>query len=596
MEKNRVHWKIGGAAGQGVKSSGIIFAKTCTRGGLSAFGYLEYPSLIKGGHNTYQVRVEDRPVRTLVRQLDVLVALNRDTIERHLGELAPGAVVIYDGDRVKAAPVEFGRDDVRFLHVPALHISKELKVSQLMENQVFLGATFGILDYDFNILEGVIRDQFGDKGSKVAEEDVKSARAGFDYVRKEFDCHSFPRSLEPVDGPKGMFLTGNDAMALGAVKAGCHFYAAYPMTPASSILHTMASLQHDHGLVVKHVEDEISAVNMTIGAGYAGARAMCATSGGGFALMNEGYSLAGMTETPLVIAEVQRGGPATGIPTWTEQADLKFVLNAGHGEFPRFVIAPGDPEEAYYMTAEAFNIAEEFQTPVILLSDKYLAESNWTYPFFEGEVEVRRGPWVSDDELGQLEEAGERFKRYDLNTESGVSTRVVPGQHPNGIFTANSDEHEEHGYSCEEIDNRNAMSRKRLRKVESFRQSMPQPKIYGPEDADCTVVCWGSTKTMALQALDWLRDEGLSVNVLHLAYISPFPAEAVADRLNRAKLVLDVEHNATGQMADVIRMHTGLSVRHHLLKNDGRPILPEEVADKVRELLGPLADDKGVRS
>mgnify|MGYP006293806401 FL=1 len=321
---------------------------------------------------------------------------------------------------------------------------------------------------------------------------------------------------------------------------------------------------------------------------------MCATSGGGFALMNEAYSLAGMTETPLVMVEVQRGAPATGIPTWTEQADLKFVLNAGHGEFPRFVIAPGEPEEAYYLTAEAFNIAEEYQSPVVILSDKYLAESHWSCPFFDKPVEIRRGPWVSDGELQQLEEKGERFKRYDLNTESGVSRRAVPGQHRNGTFTANSDEHEEHGYSCEEIENRNAMSRKRLRKVDSFKQRLPAPRLYGPEDAECTLVCWGSTKTMALQALDWLESEGLSVNVLHLTYLSPFPAEAVADRLKKAKVVVDVEHNATGQLADVIRMHTGLSVKHHLLKNDGRPIYPEEIADKVRELLGPLDDAQGV--
>ena len=580
-----MHWKIGGAAGQGIKSSGLVFMKACTRGGLSAFGYLEYPSLIRGGHNTFQVRVEDKPVGTLVRSIDVLVALNRESVFLHKDELAPGAVVILDGDRVKVTPQDIGRDDVRFLSVPALAISKELKVSELLENEIFMGASFGLLQYDFAVLEGVLRDEFASKGDEIVRENITAARRGYEHATQGFDCDSFDHRLEVIEGKeRQMVLTGNDALALGAIKAGCKFYAAYPMTPASSILHTMASLQHDYGLVVKHVEDEISAINMTIGAGYAGVRAMCGTSGGGFALMNEGYSLAGMIEAPLVVVEAQRGGPATGIPTWTEQADLKFVLSAGHGEFPRFVLAPGDPEECYALMGEAFNIADEYQAPVIVLVDKHLSESAWSYPFFKHEFPINRGPWVSDEELKSLAAQGVRFKRYDLSAENGVSRRVVPGQHKNGIFTSNSDEHDEYGYSCEEIDNRVAMSSKRFRKVDSYKAVMPAPKVYGPADAELTIVCWGSTKTMALEALGWLSAEGRSVNVLHLTHLSPFPSEAVTEVLSRAKVLLDVEHNATAQMADVIRMHTGVFIEHRLLKNDGRPILPEEIADKVREL------------
>lgn len=590
MEINRVHWKIGGAAGQGVKSSGLIFAKTCTHAGLNTFGYTEYPSLIKGGHNIYQVRVEENPVYTLIKPINILVALDRETIWLHRNELAEHAVIIYDGDRITVDEVEYGRPDVKFCSVPALDISQKLKVDDIMENQVFLGATFALLDLDFKYLETVIKKEFAGKGKDIINKDIHAAQSGYDYARANFNTAAFPHQLNPVeDQPDKMMVTGNDTIALGAIKAGCKFYAAYPMTPASSILHTMAEHADDYGIVVKHAEDEISVANMTVGAGHVGARAMCATSGGGFALMGETYSLAGMTETPLVMVEAQRGGPATGIPTWTEQADLKFVLNNGHGEFPRFVIAPGDPEEAYYMTANAFNIAERFQTPVVILTDKHLAESHWSYPFFDKEVKIDRGRWATNDEIAN---AQGRFKRYSFDAPGGVSKRVVPGQHKNGIYLANSDEHDEYGYSCEEIDNRNKMSSKRLSKEATYLVEMPKPIIYGPKEADLTLICWGSTKTMALQALEWLNAEGRKVNMIHLTYISPFPAAAFIHMMQDVKATLNIEHNATGQMAEVIRGHTSIMMDHHLLKNDGRPILPEEIADKVREII-PVRNENG---
>jgi 2-oxoglutarate ferredoxin oxidoreductase subunit alpha len=460
-----------------------------------------------------------------------------------------------------------------------------------MENQVFLGATFGLLGLEFKHLAAVITDEFKGKGEQVVKENLSVAQAGYDNVLHRYEA--FHHRLKPIEGqPKRMFLTGNDALSFGAIKAGLGFYVAYPMTPATSILHNLAELQHQYGYVVKHAEDEISVVNMAIGAGHAGVRSMCGTSGGGFALMSEGYSLAGITETPVVIVEAMRGGPATGLPTWTEQADLKFLLSAGHGEFPRFVLAPGDPEECYTMIGEAFNIAEEYQTPVIVAVDKHLAESNWSYPLFTQDVPIRRGPWATDAELQKLAGEGKRFKRYDFATTNGVSKRVVPGQHRNGIFLANSDEHDEYGYTTEEIEGRNAMSAKRLRKESSYAATMPAPALYGAKDAELTIVCWGSTKHAVLQALEWLQGEGRSVNVLHLTHLSPFPAAAVEAILRKAKTVLDVELNATGQLADVIRMHTSYHIKERLLKNDGRPMLPEEVVDKARA----LSHAKGVRA
>lgn len=587
MDINRIHWKIGGSAGQGIKSSGLIFAKACTRGGLNAFGYTEYPSLIKGGHNTYQVRVEEKPVLTLIKNIDMLVALDKKSIFLHKDEMAHGGVIIYDADRVKVDMQQFGRDDVRLIHVPALKISQALKVSELMENQVFLGATFAFLDYDFEILKGVITDEYIHKGEEIVRKDLAAAKAGYDFAKEHCSCHEFPKKLVPKqDKEKLMVLTGNDALSLGAVKAGCKFYAAYPMTPASSILHTMAALQEEYGMVVKHAEDEISVVNMTIGAGFAGVRAMCGTSGGGFALMGEGYSLAAMTETPLVMVEAMRGGPATGIPTWTEQGDLKFVLNAGHGEFPRFVLTPGDPEEAFYLTAEAFNIAETYQTPVVVITDKHLAESHWSYPFFNKDVSIERGDWVTNDELKELANKGKRFRRYSWDTENGVSKRVRPGQHKNGIFLANSDEHDEFGYSSEEIDVRNKMFGKRKKKAATYAKVMPTPNVYGPKDADITVVCWGSTKTMALQAMEWFNAENKKqMQVYHFTHVSPFPKDSVKEFLSNAKHILNVEHNKGAQMAEVIRGNTSIEIKHHLLKNDGRPIFPEEILAKVKSIL-----------
>ncbi len=554
--------------------------------GLTTFGYTEYPSLIKGGHNTYQVRVEEEPIRTIIRKTDILIALDKETIEKHKEELNDNGIILYDNYRTKINPQEYEERGIRLINIPAREIAKEILSSEITENQVFLGASFALLKTELKHLEEVIKKTFSKKGEEIIKQDIKAARKGYEYVKENFDTNTFQHQLKEVEKKeKQMFITGNEAIALGAIKAGCKFYAAYPMTPATSILHTMAALQEKYGIVVKQAEDEISVANMTVGAGYAGVRAMCATSGGGFGLMNETYSLAAMTETPIVMVEVTRGGPATGIPTWTSQEDLKFVLNSGHGEFPRFVIAPGDPEEAYYMTIEAFNTAEKYQTPVIILSDKYLAESNWSYPFFNKEIKIERGPWITNEELEEMEKRGERFKRYNTATETGVSTRAVPGQHKNGIFVANSDEHDEYGYSTEEIEERNKMFDKRMRKIEAYKKEMPEPKLYGEEEADITMVCWGSTKQMALQSMKWLNNEGIKTNVLHITHISPFPAEAVSRILKKAKRILNIEHNKTAQMAEIIRANTGIEIKEHLLKNDGRPIFPEEITDKARSMM-----------
>lgn len=554
-------------------NTGLMFSKACARIGLHVFDYIEYPSLIKGGHNTYVVRAEDEEIHSQVANTDILIALDEPTIRIHRDELSGNSVVIYDEQQVHenvAKEIPCHR-----VPLPMKEILQEAHGKELMANTVCLGAALGLMEYPLDTFTGVIRDAFRGKTGEIIEENIKAARLGYDHARKH---HAMLNEfhLHPIDAPKRMVLTGNEALALGAIQGGLKFYSAYPMTPASSILHTLAALQERHDIVVKHAEDEISVANMAVGAGFAGVRSMCATSGGGFALMNETVSLAGITETPVVFVEVNRGGPGTGIPTFTEQSDLKFVLNAGHGEFPLFVLTPGDVEEAYAFAWEALNLAEQYQTPIIIYSDKYLAESHKTAELFDTNVPIDRGKL--------LRNAPDKYLRYTI-TEDGVSPRTIPGV-PNGFFLANSDEHDYFGYSTEEIDLRNAMMEKRMRKIEAYRKVMAQPKLHGPEDAKLTIIGWGSTKGPILDALKHLWREGYRVNYLQLTHIQPFPIEAVSQRLDAAEQTLIIENNFTGQMEQVIREQTGRTIQHHMRRYDGRPFFFSDICTRVKTIMG----------
>jgi 2-oxoglutarate ferredoxin oxidoreductase subunit alpha len=341
----------------------------------------------------------------------------------------------------------------------------------------------------------------------------------------------------------------------------------------------MAEHAESYGIVVKHAEDEISVVNMAIGAGHMGVRSMCATSGGGFALMNEGYGLAAITETPVLIVLVQRPGPATGLPTWTGQGDLQYALHAAQGEFPRFVLAPGDVSEAFYMTAEALNVAEEYQSPVLLLSDKQLAESHETVPpFDQSKIEIRRGKCVTQRQLN----AQKDFKRYDVSVEDGVSPRSFPGMKA-GIFIANSDEHDEKGFTEESSENAIAMFQKRQRKFEDFKSKMSQPKLVGDKNADVTFVFWGSVKGAVQEAMKKLKEYKTTTNHLQITWLSPFPSETVLKILNASKRVLLVENNMDGQLGQLIREQTGFEIKEKILKYDGRPFFPEEIIEYINK-------------
>lgn len=576
--------KVGGEAGFGIATSGLLLSKALIRGGLSAMDYTEYPSLIRGGHNTFLLRVNDEPVHAPVSSLNVLIALNKATVLLHEHELTDDGAILYDSDEVALDPAkDLRRHDVKLYPVPFEKLAVQAGHAKVMRNTVALGAFMAMTGYPLEILSGVISDVFAGKGkTKAVEANQAAAQAGYEYVQ-----HNFPEQFTYVLKPKAkpvpqIVVTGSEAIALGAIAAGCKFYAAYPMTPSSPVLHYLAAKQTQTGMIVKHTEDEISAINMALGASFAGCRAMTGTAGGGFALMVESLGLAAITETPLVVMEAQRPGPATGLPTWTEQGDLRFVLHAAQGEFPRVILAPGDVDQAFHLTAEAFNLADRYQLPVFILTDKFLNENHYTTkPFDTKRVTIDRGKMVSDRTLKALKR---RFKRYEL-TADGVSPRTIPGQ-PNGIFMANSDEHDEFGYSSEDAKMRLGQMDKRFAKLRQLTGDVPSPKLHGPKNADLTLVGWGSTKGSMLEALVHLRHDGVTANFLQVVTIWPFPAKAVAATLTGSARVLLVENNMTAQLGGLIREQTGIDITEKLLKYDGRPIYPEEIYHKAREVLG----------
>ncbi|MBU0530684.1 MAG: 2-oxoacid:acceptor oxidoreductase subunit alpha [Candidatus Aenigmatarchaeota archaeon] len=573
MEKtvNDFSWKIAGAAGDGILNAGLLmFAKTCVRSCLYVFASAEYPSLIRGGHNHLDVRVRLTPVHSHTKGVDILVALNEEAITKHQHKLTPNGAIIYDGTKIKAENV---RDDVKLYNVPLEEIAVA-HGNKIMRNTVAIGVTFSLLDGDLNVFNDVIRTTFGRKGEEVVQANINAAKAGFDYLKKNFE-NNFKIKIDRCIG-KNIFLSGHEALSLGALKAGCKFFAGYPMTPASSIMHNMASYEKPYNVVVKHTEDEIAAINMAVGASFAGVRSMTATSGGGFCLMTEGFGLAAQTETPLVVVESQRPGPGSGMATHTGQGDLKFMLHASTDESPRVVMAPGDVDECFYKTIDAFNLADKYQIPVIIMTDKYIGESYRTTTEFDtSKVKIERGEIAKDPKEPD-------YKRYK-NTESGVSPRSIPSQE-GGMHIASSYEHSEHGFETEEEKVRIMMHNKRFRKFENLKKEIPPPKLQGPEDADITIISWGSTKGCVTEAMKLLEKDGIKTNHLHVLYISPFHEKEIGEIIRKAKKTVIVENNKTSQLGSVIKENTGLDIDHKVLKYDGRPFYPEEIYQGIKEI------------
>lgn len=574
-----INIKVGGEAGFGIMASGIVLIRTFSRGGLKAVAINDYPSLIRGGHNVILVRVADHDIFATDNHADILIALNRETIDLHKSEVTEGAAIVYDPDSFSVSETDFPVKVV-LVPVPLMKLSKENQGDVLMRNTVAIGATLGLLNYDFKLIEAVLSDQFKRKGDEVVQKNVTIARAGFSYVQDQLKTQ-FNKKISPnTSKPKQVVVTGNEAVGLGAIAAGLKFFAAYPMTPINGLLYYLAGVAEKSGFVYKQPEDEIAAINMAIGASFAGVRSMVASSGGGFSLMVEGTSFAGMIEQPVVIIFGQRPGPATGLPTWTTQSDLHFVLNAGQGEFPRLVLAPGDVEEAFQLTATAFNLADKYQTPVFVMVDKYLCETYFTCDYtklIEAPITIDRGKLVTEEEQAQQEE----FPRYKL-TDDGISPRPIPGR-KKGLFRVNSDEHNEHGYSIEDAATTKAMIEKRMKKLEIAQKEVSPAILYGPKEAMHTLVGWGSTKGPVLEAMRQLQSQGEDdrMNYLHIAWINPFPTDSVKYILSRAKHVVDIEGNYNSQLADWIFLKTGITIKDKINRYDGRPFFPGEI---IKEL------------
>jgi 2-oxoglutarate ferredoxin oxidoreductase subunit alpha len=566
-------FKIGGEAGQGIESGGAGFAKVLARGGLYVFGLQDYMSRIRGGHNFYQIRASETPLYSHTDDVHLLMALIPETVERHRDEIVPGGALIYDADlEVDKAILE--EKGIKLYSVPLFGIAQEVG-EKIMANTAAFGAAAGVTEYDFEPMAGVIRDNFAKKGEAVVDANLEVARRAYDFARERY-ADDFAYKLEPVEAPARMVINGNHALSIGALLGGCRFISAYPMTPASSILEWLATHASRYGLVAKHSEDEIAALCMAIGASHAGARAMTATSGGGFSLMVEALGLAGMTETPVVIVEAQRPGPSTGMPTRTEQGDLLFMLRASQGEFPRIVLTPGTVEGCFHAGWRALNLAEKYQCPVIVLIDNFLANSIRSIPrsdFHFEHVEIDRGELLTDEELDQLTDD---YKRYAITAE-GISPRALPG-HPRAVFVACSDEHDEYGnFADEDPENRVKMVQKRLRKSEAATGEMSAPALYGPEEAAITLLGWGSTYGPVREAVNRLNENGEEVNFLHFTDVWPFPEAKALPLLESAQRLVAVENNATGQFARLVRAYTGIQVDDQILRFDGRPLSPEYI-------------------
>jgi 2-oxoglutarate ferredoxin oxidoreductase subunit alpha len=570
---------IAGAAGDGQGRTGDTLARTASRLGLYVYAYNSYQSIIRGGHIWLRVRLSEKKLHSHGDHLHALIALNQDGVERHAREVEPGGVVLFNGDRLNCDP-SLLREGVQCLGLPIRELTEPFgRVAAVMQNSVLLGALIYWLNLDFQVTAAVLADTFAHKGQQVIDQNVGIARAGYNYAGQNLERPALAWQYSHVRRP---FITGNMALGMGAAAAGVKFYSAYPMTPASSLLHWLVAHSEKAGVVVKQAEDELAVANMAIGAGLAGVRAMCGTSGGGFSLMTEAVGLAGMLEVPVVIVNVQRGGPSTGLPTKTEQGDLNQVFGASQGDFPRAIIAPTSVTDAYYTVAEAHNLAEEFQMPVIIISDLLLAEHPETVEpdALRADVPIERGKLLT--------KAPEGYKRYAL-TADHVSPRVLPGT-PGTAFVSGSDEHDEEGVLIsDEYTNpaiRRKMQEKRMGKLDAIRRKLTPPKLTGPGDADVTLVGWGSTWGVIHEAIEQLTNAGISANHLQVKYLHPFQAEAVTNLLSNSHHIVVIENNSSGQFARHLRAETGVKADDTVLKYDGEPFTPGFISQAVQAIVG----------
>lgn len=543
MEKSIL---IGGEAGQGSAVTSHFIGQIFCSLGYYVFNYRDYPSLIRGGHNFNVLKISDKPAYSHNGQIDIILALDQKTIDLHQKNLEKNGFVV-GGKNLKA-------ERMHPLDMEA--ILNKLNGPKILENDILIGYLFKYFGVEKEVLMEASDKEFKGKAGLIK----KAIEEGYNLIKEK-------ESLKRIGSPK-YFISGNEGIAIGALAAGVDIYLAYPMTPATPVLHFLAKKQSEHNILVSQLENEIGVVSAALGASFAGAKTMVGTSGGGFALMTEALSLAGMSELPLVVYLSQRTAPSTGVPTYTGQGDLKLALNCGHGEFPKIVVAPGDPQETIIRTQEAFYLSSKYRTPAIIIGDKHLGESNYTFD------EIKKSQ--INNQRFILENIPKDYKSYQI-TENGVSPRLVPGQGP--ITFVNSYEHKEDGHTTEDPNPIVKMNDKRLKKIKYFSEEIKKlnpASVYGK--GKNLIISWGSTKGAIIDALPELKD----FRFLQISYISPFPKEEVIKEVKKSQKVILAENNATGLLGDVISEQTGISITDKVLKYDARPFTPEILIKKIK--------------
>ena len=566
---NEVTIRIAGEAGQGVQTIGNALCRVFQKAGLYIYANQDYMSRVRGGNNYFQLRVSDKPVYCPVKSPDIIVVLDSKSIGLHRASITDEGIMVLD--KVKFVVTE---DPKQFFDVPFYELANKAGGSDIYINTVCCGVIVGLMEMGFEYIEEVIKEAFADKGDEIIAKNVLAAKSGYDFSKSNFKSGKF--KLNGGSAKSTLLINGNEAIALGAVKAGCKFYSGYPMTPSTSIMDAMAHFADKFGIVVEQAEDEIAAINMIIGASFAGVRSMSATSGGGFALMVEGVSLSGMTETPIVVVDAQRPAPATGFPTRTEQADLNFIIHAGHGEFAKIVYSPGTIEEAFYLTTKAFNMAEKYQIPVFIMTDQLLADSLMNVTPFDLNKEKAKRFIISKDDSKSLT----GYKRYQF-TPSGVSLLAVPSW-INDVIYADSDEHNEEGHITEDADTRVKMVEKRFyKKIAGMAQEIESPVVFNVDKAKTVLLGFGSTYGVIKEASEKLSAK--NIGFVHLPQVWPFPVLELS-RLLKNKYVVTVENNAGAQLSKLLLRETGLKASCSILRYDGRPFDLDYLVEKIEKL------------
>src|SRR5690554_1862626 len=561
--------KIGGEAGQGLVSVGNILLQSIAKTGWHLFAHQDYESRIRGGHNYFQIRISHQPVHTWDQEIDLLVALDKESIQLHSQELRPQGRIIYDPNVVKEELT-----GEQYIPLAWNGVVKELGQPQVMANAVAAGAIWAFLNDDIQPLHGVLAEMFADKGEEIVQGNLQVSQAGFLRIKETIG--DFAKPAQPSEPQPRMLVKGNEALPLGALAAGVQFMAAYPMTPSTGVTEFIANYGRQCTVLMEQAEDEISAINMCIGAAFTGARAMTATSGGGFALMTEALGLAGSAEVPLVVIDAQRPGPSTGLPTRTEQGDLLLAVATSSGDFPRAVLAPGDAQEAFYLMGHAFNLAEKYQMPVIVLSDQHLADSHVTLPPLDlGEIEHQRGDVVSG------KEASEDYQRHKF-TASGISPRLYPGFGP-GLVVSAGDEHDEQGHLIEDAETRTKMMEKRMAKLQAAAEEALAPVLFGEKDADpdALLISWGSTKGALQEAVEVLNARGCKVQGVHLPQVYPLPA-GLEKILHGPGRKIIVEGNYSGQLQRLLASEFAWKPDASIRRYDGRPLNHQYILDQLK--------------